>query len=151
MGADAGLWTGSHKKRDYRCWASAPPLDHGRSPSLSQPRSSFLFLADITGTARTQAFTQALEREGFDVHHQLEDPSLSGPPLEADPALTPLASDEERSAEVRRKLEQAAEQRRALILFCSHVGQHKFAGNVIVRPPTLAPYQFTYSWKSERC
>ncbi|KAM5544891.1 hypothetical protein V8D89_001789 [Ganoderma adspersum] len=102
----------SHKKRDYRCWASAPPLEH--------------------------AFTQALEREGFDVHHQLEDPSLSGPSLEDDPSLIQLASAEEQRAEIRRKLEQAAEQKRALILFCSHVGQHKFAGNVIINMPTGA-------------
>ncbi|PIL28376.1 hypothetical protein GSI_09527 [Ganoderma sinense ZZ0214-1] len=112
----------SHKKRDYRCWAVAPQLE--------------------------RAFTQSLEREGFDVHHQLEDPSLSGPALEDDPALASLPALEEdededeeaRYAEVRRRLQQqqAAEQRRALVLFCSHVGQHKFAGNVIVNMPTGA-------------
>nr|VWP01663.1 Guanyl nucleotide exchange factor Sql2 [Ganoderma boninense] len=102
----------SHRKRDYRCWAVAPQLE--------------------------RAFTQSLEREGFDVHHQLEDPSLSGPALEDDPvfistSLVPDEHDEERRAEVRRRLQQATEERRALVLFCSHVGQHKFAGNVIVR------------------
>lgn len=87
------------------------------------------------------AFTEALEREGFDVHHQLEDPSLSGPSLEDDPVLTSLASDGEgKRTEIRRRLQhQHAEQRRALILFCSHVGQHKFAGNVIVRVSSNLP------------
>ncbi|KAI1792067.1 Sucraseferredoxin-like protein [Ganoderma leucocontextum] len=104
----------SHKKRDNRCWAVAPQLD--------------------------RALTSALEREGFDVHHQLEDPSLSGPALEDDPTLTSLPSDEEKRAEIRRRLQQHAhsEQRRALVLFCSHVGQHKFAGNVIISMPTGA-------------
>ena len=123
---------GSHKKRDYRCWAVAPQLEHGASFGVLGARSLSALL-----TALLAAFTQALEREAFDVHHQLEDPSLSGPSLEDDPALHSLASSpSEKHDEIRRRLQQHAqtEPKRALILFCSHVGQHKFAGNVIVRP-----------------
>ena len=47
---------GSHKRRDNRCAISAPILEEG--------------------------FTTSLEREGWEVHRQLEDPSHHGQPLE---------------------------------------------------------------------
>ena len=84
-----------------------------------------------------------MEREGWEVHHQVEDPSLSGPPLEDDPALAQIESEEERQEEILRRLQRVdaahAEHKRALILFCSHIGGHKYAGNVIV---SLLLYSF---------
>ena len=94
------------------------------------------------------ALTLALEREGWEVHQQVEDPSMSGPALEDDPSLF-TASDEEKQGEIVRRLQSVdaahAEHKRALILYCSHIGGHKYAGNVIVRvvprplPSTVTP------------
>ena len=100
------LRAGSHKRRDNRCAIAAPKLEH--------------------------TFTAALERAGWEVHTQVEDPSLSGPPLEA---LTGTAED--KHAELEKRLKDVAEQKRVLIVRNSHMGGHKFAGNVIVRPQPL--------------
>lgn len=66
------------------------------------------------------------------MHTQPEDPSLHGPALED---LT--GSEDEKHAEIVRLLKDVdvahAAQKRALILYCSHIGGHKYAGNVIVR------------------
>lgn len=62
------------------------------------------------------------------MHTQVEDPSLSGPPLED---LT--GTEEEKRAEVEKRLKDVAAQKRVLIIRNSHMGGHKFAGNVIVR------------------
>ncbi|KAI1795131.1 Sucraseferredoxin-like protein [Ganoderma leucocontextum] len=103
----------SHKRRDNRCAIAAPKLEH--------------------------SLTLALEREGWEVHHQVEDPSASGPALEDDPTLAGMASDEDRHAEIARRLQAIdaahAPHKRALILFCSHIGGHKYAGNVIINTP----------------
>ena len=71
------------------------------------------------------------------MHTQLDDPSEHGTPLEE------LAgTDEERDAEYMRRLQTfdptSADPRRALILKVSHIGGHKFAGNVIVRPVSIS-------------
>ena len=79
--------------------------------------------------------TVALEREGWEVHTQLDDPSDHGPALE-----TLAGTDAEREAAVVEQLkaydpaapDAHGHPRRALILKCSHIGGHKFAGNVIV-------------------
>ena len=82
------------------------------------------------------ALTVSLEREGWEVHQQVEAPTVSGPALEDDPVLSALASAEEQQAEILRRLQSVdaahAEHKRALILYCSHIGGHKYAGNVIV-------------------
>jgi len=98
----------SHKRRDNRCAIAAPKLE--------------------------SSLTTALEREGWEVHTQIDDPSLSGSPLEE------LAgTDEEKEAEVLRRLRSVdvpyADQKRALILRNSHMGGHKFAGNMIINTP----------------
>lgn len=84
----------------------------------------------------TIALTLALEREGWEVHNQVEDPSLSGPSLEDDPTLADMVFDEDKYAEINRRLQAIdhTAHKRALILFCSHIGGHKYAGNVIVSP-----------------
>ncbi|EPT03691.1 hypothetical protein FOMPIDRAFT_1022273 [Fomitopsis schrenkii] len=94
----------SHKRRDNRCAIAAPKLEH--------------------------TFTAALEREGWEVHTQVEDPSLSGPPLED---LT--GTEEEKRAKIEKRLKDAAEHKRVLIIRNSHMGGHKFAGNVIINTP----------------
>ncbi|TFK55892.1 hypothetical protein OE88DRAFT_1622269 [Heliocybe sulcata] len=96
----------SHKRRDNRCAISAPKLEH--------------------------TFTQALEREGWEAHTQLEDPSLSGSPLEA-----LQGSEEAKDAHITQQLKDLAEAptKRALILKNSHIGGHKFAGNCIIYTP----------------
>lgn len=77
------------------------------------------------------AFQTSLEREGWEVHTQVEDPALSGAPLEEF-----QGSEDEKQAEVLRQLKsiavENADQKRALVLYNSHMGGHKFAGNVIV-------------------
>lgn len=72
------------------------------------------------------------------MHSQLDDPSAHG----HGPALEDLSgSEDEKHAEVERQLQALdaahAEHKRALILYCSHIGGHKYAGNVIVRVPPL--------------
>jgi hypothetical protein len=92
----------------------------------------------LTGTPRTDAafpspplphvaFTQTLEREGWDVHTQLEDPT--GSPLDD------YHDEDKREAEFTRRLQELnkALPKRALILKTSHVTRHEYAGNVIVR------------------
>ena len=77
--------------------------------------------------------TVALEREGWEVHTQLEDTSTYGPPLEDF-----KGTQEEKDAEYLRLLKTYDshspdwDNKRALILKCSHIGGHKFAGNCIV-------------------
>ncbi|KAI0952178.1 hypothetical protein AcV7_008063 [Taiwanofungus camphoratus] len=98
----------SHKRRDNRCAIVAPKL--------------------------RQAFQTSLEREGWEVHTQVEDPALSGAPLEEF-----QGSEDEKQAEVLRQLKsiavENADQKRALVLYNSHMGGHKFAGNVIINTP----------------
>ncbi|KZT19284.1 hypothetical protein NEOLEDRAFT_1078151 [Neolentinus lepideus HHB14362 ss-1] len=96
----------SHKRRDNRCAISAPKLEH--------------------------TFTQALEREGWEAHTQLEDPSLNGSPLE-----DLQGSEEDKEAQVAQQFKDLAEAhtKRALILKNSHIGGHKFAGNCIIYNP----------------
>ncbi|KAH9844197.1 Sucrase/ferredoxin-like-domain-containing protein [Rhodofomes roseus] len=94
----------SHKRRDNRCAIAAPKLEH--------------------------TFTAALEREGWEVHTQVEDPSLSGPPLEEF-----AGSEEELNAEIEKRLKASAESKRVLVIRNSHMGGHKFAGNVIINTP----------------
>ncbi|KAI6105520.1 Sucrase/ferredoxin-like-domain-containing protein [Pisolithus sp. B1] len=97
----------SHKRRDKRCAIAAPVLE--------------------------KTFTQYLEREGWEVHTDLED--LSGKPT-----LEPLLSAGNADAETVYQSQLAAlpGQHRALILRNSHIGGHKFAGNVIIYTPTGA-------------
>lgn len=77
------------------------------------------------------AFSQTLQDEGWEVHTQLEDPT--GSPLEDYP------DEDGKEAELSRRLQELDESlpKRALILKTSHIGGHKYAGNVIVS--TVAP------------
>jgi len=81
------------------------------------------------------AFSQSLQREGWDVHTQLEEPT--GPPLEDF-----NAAEDEKEAEMFRRLQELDDlPKKALILKTSHIGGHKYAGNVIVSaraPPRAA-------------
>ncbi|KAF8502485.1 Sucrase/ferredoxin-like-domain-containing protein [Gautieria morchelliformis] len=95
----------SHKRRDNRCHIAAPKLQ--------------------------TVFTQSLESEGYEVHTQLEDPH--GPSLEEIEG-----SDEDREKEFLRRLQglvDPEEPKKALILKNSHVGGHKFSGNVVIYTP----------------
>ncbi|OCH92894.1 hypothetical protein OBBRIDRAFT_790751 [Obba rivulosa] len=98
----------SHKRRDNRCGIAAPKLEN--------------------------ALIEALERESWEVHTQVEDPTLSGGPLEE-----LQGTEEEKDAEMLRRLQSVAvghaEHKRALIVRVSHIGGHKFAGNVIINTP----------------
>jgi hypothetical protein len=68
-----------------------------------------------------------LQNEGWDVHTQLDDPT--GSPLESYP------DGSEKETELNRRLQELNDSlpKRALILKTSHIGGHKYAGNVIVR------------------
>ena len=87
------------------------------SPLLPPPPSS---------SSITLAFSQNLQDEGWEVHTQLEDPT--GPPLEDYP------DEHGKEAELSRRLQELDESlpKRALILKTSHIGGHRYAGNVIV-------------------
>ncbi|KAH9179805.1 Sucrase/ferredoxin-like-domain-containing protein [Lactarius sanguifluus] len=93
----------SHRRRDARCAVVAPKLEY--------------------------AFSETLEREGWDVHTQLDDPT--GPPLED------FADGYEKEAELNRRLQELNNglAKRALVLKTSHIGGHKYAGNVIIYMP----------------
>ena len=74
------------------------------------------------------ALTHSLIHEGYEVHTQVEDPI--GPPLEEIEG-----TDEEREKEFLRRLQAIAdsdEPKKALILKNSHIGGHKYSGNVVV-------------------
>ncbi|KAI6047120.1 Sucrase/ferredoxin-like-domain-containing protein [Pisolithus marmoratus] len=83
-----------------------------------------------------QAFTQYLEREGWEVHTDLEDMS-SEPTLEL-LLSTGNANSADPETVYQSQLTALPAQRRALILRNSHVGGHKFAGNVIIYTPAGA-------------
>jgi len=76
------------------------------------------------------ALTHSLESEGYEVHTQLEDPE--GPPLE-----DMQGPDEDREEEFLRRLQAVADSgpKRALILKNSHIGGHKYSGNVVIYTP----------------
>ncbi|KAF8272530.1 Sucraseferredoxin-like protein [Lactarius quietus] len=85
----------SHRKRDARCAIVAPKLEY--------------------------AFSETLEREGWEVHTHLDDPN--GPPLEH------YADGQEKEAELNRRLQELDNEP------TSHIGGHKYAGNVIIYMP----------------
>ncbi|KAH0839698.1 Sucrase/ferredoxin-like-domain-containing protein [Lanmaoa asiatica] len=76
-----------------------------------------------------KTFIHCLEREGWVVHTELED--LSG-----NPTLEPLLiKDPEPEIAFETQLKAHGGEHKALILRTSHVGGHKFAGNVIIHNP----------------
>ncbi|KAJ1308510.1 hypothetical protein OPQ81_004214 [Rhizoctonia solani] len=98
----------SHKRRDNRCHIAAPVLE--------------------------DAFMTSLSSLGWDVHTQIDDPAELG-----QPALEDLP--EPRAEETKERLRSLRNpesdfSQRALILRNSHIGGHKFAGNVIIYFPT---------------
>jgi len=101
----------SHKRRDNRCHVVAPKL--------------------------LQAFTSQLEYEGWQVDHNIDENYDDwGDSLESITGLKPDEREmivEKRLADPERK-----ENKRVLILRSSHVGGHKYAGNVILAFPTGA-------------
>ncbi|KZS97776.1 Sucraseferredoxin-like protein [Sistotremastrum niveocremeum HHB9708] len=97
----------SHKKRDNRCHVAAPKLEH---------------------SLRT-----ALEHEGWEVHSQIDDHDGHGEPLN-----TTEGSQEQKDQLALERLKSLAgrDPKRALIIYNSHVGGHKFAGNLCIYTPT---------------
>lgn len=79
--------------------------------------------------------TVALEREGWEVHTQLEDESTFGAPLED---LKGTVDEREEAVLAQLKALDALDTKRALILCSSHIGGHKFAGNCIVCPHSIS-------------
>ncbi|CAE6516054.1 unnamed protein product [Rhizoctonia solani] len=98
----------SHKRRDNRCHIAAPVLE--------------------------DAFTTSLSTLGWDVHTQIDDPAEHGQPALED-LPEPRAEDTKERLQSLRKPESDFAQR-VLILRNSHMGGHKFAGNVIIYFPT---------------
>ncbi|KAG8931988.1 hypothetical protein FRC02_001802 [Tulasnella sp. 418] len=98
----------SHKRRDNRCHIAAPVLK--------------------------RALTSSLELQGWEVHDQVDDPEQ----YDDGPIENIEGTSEEREQEVLNRLKRAAsndDSKRALILFNSHIGGHKYAGNVIIYFP----------------
>lgn len=99
----------SHKRRDNRCHIAAPKLE--------------------------TSFCRILESENWIVHHDLEDEDCMGQSLEEIEG-----TEEERDKVMADRLREASEgalhdQKTALILKISHIGGHKYAGNVIIYTP----------------
>ncbi|CAE6369466.1 unnamed protein product [Rhizoctonia solani] len=98
----------SHKRRDNRCHIAAPVLE--------------------------DAFTTSLSNQGWDVHTQIDDPAEHGQPALED-LPEPRAENAKQRLQALRKPESDFSQR-VLILRNSHMGGHKFAGNVIIYFPS---------------
>ncbi|KII95795.1 hypothetical protein PLICRDRAFT_64201, partial [Plicaturopsis crispa FD-325 SS-3] len=96
----------SHKRRDNRCAIAAPKLE--------------------------EAFTQALAEHSIAAHTQL-DPCAPDPI----PPLQAFAVDAHtrRTAYITAQFQSAARSEQALILRCSHVGGHKYAGVCTIYTP----------------
>ncbi|KAG8758886.1 hypothetical protein FRC14_007151 [Serendipita sp. 396] len=99
----------SHRRRDNRCHIAALKLE--------------------------TAFCRELESRKWEVDHNLREEEEMNPPLEE---LT--GSEQEKEEELNRRLRDAATgtdngQKLALILKISHIGGHKYAGNVILYTP----------------
>lgn len=98
----------SHKRRDNRCHIAAPVLE--------------------------DAFTTSLSSLGWEVHTQIDDPADHGVPALEDLAEPRAEAATEQLRGIRRPDGDFAQ--RVLILRNSHIGGHKFSGNVIVYFPT---------------
>ncbi len=100
----------------------APKLEYGNFPFTSWA----LDRAAHRDAFPLSAFSETLEREGWEVHTQLDDPT--GPPLED------FSDGYEKEAELNRSLQELDNglTKRALVLKTSHIGGHKYAGNIIV-------------------
>ncbi|EJD53719.1 hypothetical protein AURDEDRAFT_80293 [Auricularia subglabra TFB-10046 SS5] len=84
----------------------------------------------ITAPVLQDCLTSELAHAGWEVHTQLEHLD------EADECLEKLSgTDDERAASTHASLRAASAQKRALILGVSHVGGHKWAGNVQIFTP----------------
>ncbi|THH15386.1 hypothetical protein EW146_g5082 [Bondarzewia mesenterica] len=105
---------------------------HRRRDSLSYPSPALCRNADSYAlpALRPPAFSEALQREDWEVHTQLENPT--GPSLEEF-----NESEEEKEAEMHRRLQELDDDlpKKALVLKTSHIGGHKYAGNVIIYIP----------------
>lgn len=100
--------------------------DVSASPLLDDKQFSVIILL---------AFTTVLNARQWDVHTQIDDSCTSEPSLE-----NITGSTEEREEVFIQRLKAASSaiepEKRALILKTSHVGGHKFAGNVIIYWPS---------------
>ncbi|KAG8903387.1 kinesin-like protein Klp5 [Tulasnella sp. 403] len=109
----------SHKRRDKRCAIAAPVLK--------------------------RAITSALESRGWEVHEQLEDPELLQDSAIEEISGTPDERDEAVMNRRKALYAEPANQKKALILYISHIGGHKYAGNVIIHLPQGAGVCFSTS------
>jgi hypothetical protein len=130
------LSLGSHKKRDNRCAIAAPKLEAGMSFCAIWYSASVL--------SRYTAFAQSLTSRSWGIDHHIDE----GVAHDQSPLEDFKGTPEERAAEIKSRRMQAAagtlgHEKKALIVFNSHIGQHKFAGNVIVGlPSTYMSAQF---------
>lgn len=122
---------GSHKRRDNRCGIAAPILEKGAYNANylceKEPgKSPFAFLA----------ITAVLESRGWEVHTEVE----------IDPSIQPLedrnGDKDTLEAELLQQIRESEGHhdgngggKRALLVKVSHIGGHKFAGNIIVYSP----------------
>jgi hypothetical protein len=80
----------------------------------------------------SQAFTQYLERDGWEVHTDLQD-------LSHEPSVeSQVSPDTDKEQLIENQLKSLHVEHKALILKNSHIGGHKFAGNCIVSEVRLA-------------
>ncbi|KAJ7461762.1 Sucrase/ferredoxin-like-domain-containing protein [Mycena galericulata] len=85
----------------------------------------------ISAPKLESAFTHSLERRGWTIDTQVE--HIIDPPLEEFSGTA-----EEKTAHVTETLKALQTAKKALILYNSHMGGHKFAGNCIIYVPTGA-------------
>lgn len=121
---------GSHKRRDNRCGIAAPILEKGAIIPI-------LFVKEEIYKAAFLAITAVLESRGWEVHREIEiDHSIQ--PLE-----DRLGDDDTRETELLQQIRDSeahhdghGASKRALLVKVSHIGGHKFAGNMIVYSPS---------------
>ncbi|KAJ7269721.1 Sucrase/ferredoxin-like-domain-containing protein [Mycena rebaudengoi] len=82
----------------------------------------------ISAPKLEHAFTQSLQRRGWSIDTQLE--HIIDPPLEDYRGTL-----EEQAAHIDQELRELRDAKKALILFNSHMGGHKFSGNAIIYTP----------------
>jgi len=104
----------SHKKRDNKCGIAAPILE--------------------------DALFKLLSARNWEVHTDLEPSNMSHPSLESLISSSTFDTAEERDARILERIKEDSvhDHKKALLIKTSHIGGHKFAGNLIICFPTGA-------------
>ena len=111
-----------------RAWFAVYDILHYRLASPNSIRSVLLALFNL------------LSAKNWEVHTDLEPSNMSDPSLESLITSSSFVTAEEREAKIleRIKDDSTHDHKKALLIKTSHVGGHKFSGNMIIYIPTGA-------------